>query len=150
LKRTPDKVGSMHRKPRKRGPDIWIWRRRVPDAMGIERNLSVIIGPVTELPTEKHAWAASQEQRQALMEQACGVTLANLMERYKVEGLEVRHSTRSSCLSRINCHIIPYWGDLAITNSSHWRWKGNLTASQCPRRQSCISRHRCTICSSSQ
>jgi integrase len=84
--------------------------------MGIERNSSVIIGPVTELPTEKHAWAASQEQRQALMEQACGVTLANIIERYKVEDMKVRHSTRSSSLSRINCHIIPYWGNLAITN----------------------------------
>jgi integrase len=106
----------MHRKPRKRGSDVWIWRRRVPDAMGIERNLSVIIGPVTELPTEKHAWAASQEQRQALMEQACGVTLANLIERYKVESLDVRHPTRASYLSRFRCHIIPNWGDQAITN----------------------------------
>jgi len=115
LKHTCEKVGSMHQKPRKRGPDVWVWRRRMTDAMGIERNSSVIVGPVTELPTEKHAWAASLEQRRALVEQERGVTLSNLIERYKVESLDVRHSTRASYLSRFQCHIIPYWGAQAIT-----------------------------------
>jgi integrase len=106
----------MHRKPRKRGPDVWVWRRRVPDAMGIDRNSSVIIGLVTELPTEKHAWAVSQKKRYTLMEQDRGVTLSNLIERYKLESLDVRHSTRAAYLSRLNCHIIPNWGDQAIAN----------------------------------
>jgi integrase len=114
LKRTSDKVGSMHRKLRKRGPAVWVWRRRIIDAMGIERNSSVIIGPVTELPTERHAWAASLEQRSSLIENERGVILSNLIERYKSESLEVRHSTRASYLSRLNCHIIPNWGDQAI------------------------------------
>jgi hypothetical protein len=94
LKRTSDKVGSMHRKPRKRGPDVWVWRRRVADAMGIERNSSVIIGSLAELPTEKHAWAALLKQQSLV-----GVRLSNLVERYKAESLDVRHSTRASYLS---------------------------------------------------
>ncbi|HEY1938857.1 MAG TPA: hypothetical protein VGJ33_13055 [Candidatus Angelobacter sp.] len=73
---------------------------------------SVIIGPVTDLPTEKHAWAALLQQRQTLI----GVTLSDLVERYKDESLDVRHSTRASYLSRLNCHIIPNWGDQIITN----------------------------------
>lgn len=83
--------------------------------MGVERNASVIIGPVTELPTEKHAWAASQEQRRALLEKECGVLFRNLIERYKSEFLDVRHSTRGSYLSRLNRYIVPLWGDLAIS-----------------------------------
>jgi hypothetical protein len=104
----------MHRKLRKRGSDVWIWRRRIIDAIGIERNSSVIIGTVTELPTEKHAWAASLEQRQSMVER--GMTLSNLIDRYKAESLDVRHSTRASYLSRLNCHIIPHWGNQAIAN----------------------------------
>jgi integrase len=111
LKRTSDKVGSMHRKPRRRGPDVWVWRRRTFDAMGIERNSSLIIGSLAELPTQKHAWAALLKQQSL-----SGVSLSNLIERYKTESLDVRHSTRASYLSRFNCHIIPNWGDQEIAN----------------------------------
>ncbi len=105
----------MHLKLRKRGPNVWVWRRRIIDAMGVERNPSVMIGPVTELPTQKHAWAASQEQRHALLEQERGVTLKDFIERYKSEFLDVRHSTRASYLSRLNLYIVPLWGDLALS-----------------------------------
>jgi integrase len=105
----------MHKKPRKRGPAIWVWRRRFVDAMGIERNSSVIVGPITELPTEKHAWAASQEQRRTLLEKEHGTTFRNLIERYKSESLDVRHSTLASYLSRLNRYIVPLWGDLPIS-----------------------------------
>jgi len=84
--------------------------------MGIGRNLSVTIGPVTELPTEKHAWAVSQERRRALLEKERGVTFRSLIERYKSEFLDVRHSTRASYLSRLKRHIVPLWGDLAISD----------------------------------
>jgi len=84
--------------------------------MGIGRNLSVTIGPVTELPTEKHAWAISQERRRALLEKECGVTFRSLIERYKSEFLDVRHSTRASYLSRLKRYIVPLWGDLAISD----------------------------------
>jgi hypothetical protein len=57
---------------------------------------------------------ASLEQRQSMLER--GVTLSDLIERYKAESLDVRHSTRASYLSRLNCHIIPHWGDQAIAN----------------------------------
>jgi hypothetical protein len=69
--------------------------------LGIDRNSSVIIGPVTELPTEKHAWSASQKKRHTLMEQDRGVTLSNFIERYKVESLDVQHSTRTAYLSAL-------------------------------------------------
>jgi hypothetical protein len=116
LKRTPERIGSMHKKPRRRGSDVWVWRRRIVDAMGIERNASVIIGTVTELPSERHAWAASEEQRRTVLENERGTTLRTLIERYRLESLDVRHSTEASYLSRLNCHVIPLWGDLAISN----------------------------------
>ena len=116
MKRTCDRVGSMHRKPRKRGPDVWVWRRRIAGGLGIGRNLSVTIGPVTELPTEKHAWAVSQERRRVMIEKDRGATFQNLIERYKSEFLDVRHSTRASYLSRLNRYIVPLWGDLAISD----------------------------------
>ena len=78
--------------------------------MGIGRNLSVTIGLVTELPTEKHAWAISQERRRAMIEKERGMTFQNLIERYKSEFLDVRHSTRASYLSRLNRYIAPLWG----------------------------------------
>jgi integrase len=84
--------------------------------MGIERNASVIIGTVIELPTEKHAWAVSEEQRRNVLVKERGTTLRNLIERYRSESLAVRHSTEAAYLSRFNCHIIPMWGDLAISD----------------------------------
>jgi hypothetical protein len=84
--------------------------------MGIGRNLSVTIVPVTELPTEKHAWAVSNERRLAIIEKERGATFQNLIERYKSEFLDVRHSTRASYLSRLKRYIVPLWGDLAISD----------------------------------
>lgn len=83
--------------------------------MGIERNSSVIIGPVTELPTVRHAWAASAEKRRMLLEKEAGTTLAKLVERYKTESLMVRHSTRASYMSRLNRYIVPFWGGMALS-----------------------------------
>lgn len=105
----------MRKKPRKRGTAVWVWRRRVVDAMGIERNLSVIVGTVREPPTEKHAWAASERQRQCAIEKEQALTLRNIVERYKAESLDIRHSTLASYLSRLNRYIVPLWSDLAIS-----------------------------------
>lgn len=95
--------------------DVWVWRRRLVDTMGVEGNASVTIGNVTDLPTEKHAWVASEEQRRAALDNERGMTLRNAIERYRSESLNVRHSTEASYLSRFNRHIIPRWGDLAIS-----------------------------------
>ena len=95
---------------------LYTWRRRMVDAVGVARNASALIGPVTELPTEKHAWAASENQRLVLLEKEHRTTLRYLIERYKSESLEVRHSTEASYLSRLRRYIIPLWGDLAISD----------------------------------
>ena len=58
---------------------------------------------------------ASEEQRRATLDNERGTTLRNLVERYRSESLDVRHLTEASYLSRFNRHIIPRWGDLAIS-----------------------------------
>lgn len=149
MKRKNTQVGSMHRKPRKRGPDVWVWRRRTNDVLGIERNSSVIIGPVTELPTEKHAWAASQEKRRMLLDKEHGVTLSNLVERYKSESLDVRHSTRASYLSRLNRYIVPLWGGMAISEIKPLDVERKINDLQLSNKTK-SSRRKCTGFSSSQ
>lgn len=50
-----------------------------------------------------------------MLDKEHGVTLSNLVERYKSESLDVRHSTRASYLSRLNRYIVPLWGGMAIS-----------------------------------
>ncbi|HWX55521.1 MAG TPA: site-specific integrase [Verrucomicrobiae bacterium] len=110
MKRTQQDTGTISRKKRSKGPDIWVWRVYLKDELGIVHKKSFILGTVQEWPTEAHAWKGSSEKRQALL----GETFGKLVERYKREALSERYSTRSSYLSRLKMYILPKWQDVLI------------------------------------
>jgi integrase len=110
LKRTQQDTGTIVRKRRSKGPDVWVWRAYCKDALGIVRKKSFILGTVQEWPTEAHAWKGSSDLRKALM----GETFGKLVDRYICEALSDRYSTRSSYLSRLNRYILPRWKDALI------------------------------------
>jgi len=110
LKRTQQNIGTITRKKRSRGPDIWVWRVYLKDDLEIIRKKSFILGTIQEWPTKAHAWKGSSERRQALL----GGTFGKLIERYVRDALSDRYSTRSSYLSRLNRYILPKWKDVPM------------------------------------
>lgn len=110
MKRTQQNTGTISRKKRSKGPDIWVWRVYLKDDLGIVRKKSFILGTVEEWPTDAHAWKGSFAKRQALL----GDTFGRLVERYKREALSERYSTRSSYLSRLKVYILPKWENVPI------------------------------------
>ena len=110
MKRTQQDNGTISRKKRSRGPDVWVWRVYLKDDLGFVRKKSFILGTIQEWPTEAHAWKGSSERRQTLM----GETFGKLVERYLREALSERYSTRSSYLSRLNRYILPKWKDVPM------------------------------------
>lgn len=111
LKRTQQDVGTIIRKKRKRGPDIWVWRFYEPDDMGITRKRSVVLeGNIETWPTEAHAWQGSKEFRHQRMQRSASQTFETLIKRYLREGLPERYSTKKSYLSILSRHITPQWG----------------------------------------
>lgn len=110
MKRTQHESGTMVRKERSKGPDVWVWRVYIKDELEVVRKKSFILGTVQEWPTEAHAWKGSAEKRNALL----GENFERLVERYLRECLSDRYSTRSSYLSRLNRYILPRWRDTAV------------------------------------
>jgi len=57
LKRTQQDVGTIVRKKKTRGPDVWVWRFYETDEMGVTPKRSVMLaGDAEGWPTEDHAW----------------------------------------------------------------------------------------------
>lgn len=110
MKRTRQQIGTIVRKERSKGPDVWVWRVYRTDELGIVRKRSFLLGSVEDWPTKAHAWKGTAERRKGLL----GETFGNLVERYLREAMSERYSTRSSYLSRMNKYILPRWRDVAI------------------------------------
>lgn len=84
-----------------------------------------------------------------LLDKEHGVTLSNLVERYKSESLDVRHSTRASYLSRLNRYIVPLWGGMAISEIKPLDVERKINDLQLSNKTK-SSRRKCTGFSSSQ
>jgi integrase len=83
---------------------------------GSRTYVSRIVGNVEDLPNKSMAQKAAEAIR---MEANADpgrvvVTLAGLIERYKLDKLPERYSTRVSYLSCLNVHIKPKWGDSTL------------------------------------
>lgn len=117
MKRAKNRVRCVYLKKKAKGPDLWVWRRRLEDSAGIVRHCSTVLGTVVELPTVKHAGLKRDEllgREAAAIDR--GPTVRDAVEAYKISNLpHVRHSTRSAYLSQIKQHILPLWGDVALS-----------------------------------
>jgi integrase len=112
LKRTQQDVGTIIRKKKARGPDIWVWRFYEVDEIGITRKRSVMLaGDAEKWPTEAHAWQGSRDFRYQRMEQSSGQSFGALVKRYMREAMPERYSTKKSYASILKRHILPQWGN---------------------------------------
>lgn len=115
MKRTQQDVGTIVRKKRTRGPDVWVWRFYETDEMGITRKRSVMLaGDAEGWPTEDHAWLGSREFRYQRMEQSSSQSFGALVRRYMHEAMPERYSTKKSYVSILKRHILPQWGEAPV------------------------------------
>jgi integrase len=107
--------GSLIRKERKKGPDVWVFRYRQDMGHGTRKHRSVMVGTVQEFPTLASAEKAAEVLRiNANPDNPAEVkvTLRGVAERYKQDEYPaLRHSTQLATTSYLGFHILPKWGD---------------------------------------
>ena len=110
--------GWLRRKPRRRGPDVWVWVHRSEGPAGKSKENAVIVGNVAQYPTEAEAWRATEGLRLAIntTHRTEGVTFNAVIDRYLREKLPKRHSSASKYRSWLTHHIQPKWGSVPIRN----------------------------------
>jgi integrase len=112
VRRTRYQFGTVERKKRKHGPDVWVLRYYMQNEEGSRSYASRTIGNLKEYPTETLARKAAEAIRmEANPEKA---TLGAVVDRYTRESVPARYSTRNSYLSRLRLHIKPKWGSCTL------------------------------------
>jgi len=117
VRRTRYQFGTIERKKRKIGPDVWVLRYYVQNASGGRSYASRIIGNLKQYPTETLARRAAEAIRMEANPEKPGyvpATLGAVIDRYSREDLPERYSTRSSYLSCLRVHIKPKWGNCSL------------------------------------
>src|SRR4051812_36565953 len=109
--RTRYQFGSIERKNRKKGPDVWVIRYR--ETLDGRRMLrSRRIGSTDEYPTEASALKAAEAVRMVVNSDRVSerpISFGTLIGRFLAEELPDRHSTRMSYQYNLNNHIRPKW-----------------------------------------
>jgi len=116
-KRQRYQFGSVERKARKKGPDVWALRYREHLLDGTNCHKSLIVGTVEQHATESQARRAAQALLLRINvdnPNAGVVTFGAVIERYLAEELPDRHSTARSYQSWLRNHIKPKWGQYAL------------------------------------
>lgn len=117
-KRQRYQFGSVERKARKKGPDVWVLRYREYLLDGTSCHKSLIVGTVEQHATESQARGAAQALLLGINvdnPNAGVVTFGAVIERYLAEELPDRHSTARSYQSWLRNHIKPKWGEYVLT-----------------------------------
>ena len=113
MRRARYQFGSVQRKQRKLGPDVWVYR--YIDSAGKKR--SVEIGDVDRYKSKAQALKASEHLRMTANPDKAiqrGVTFGALLDRYEAEEMPSRFSTRKSYESNIRTHVRPKWAEYRI------------------------------------
>jgi integrase len=118
FQRTRYQFGWLRRKPRRRGPDVWVWVHRSKGPTGKSKENAVIVGNVAQYPTEAEAWRATEGLRLAIntVQSTEAVRFNALIDRYLREKLPRRHSSASKYRSWLTHHVQPKWGSVLIRN----------------------------------
>jgi len=117
FKRQRYQFGSVERKARKKGPDVWALRYREHLLDGTNCHKSLIVGTVAQHATESQARRAAQTlllRINAANPCAGAVTFGAVIERYLAEELPGRHSTARGYRSWLKNHIKPKWGEYSL------------------------------------
>ena len=118
FQRTRYQFGWLRRKPRRRGPDMWVWVHRSKGSTGKSKENAVIVGNVAQYPTEAEAWRATEGLRLAIntAQNTDAVNFSAVIDRYLREKLPRRHSSASKYRSWLTHHVQPKWGSILIQN----------------------------------
>jgi len=113
--RTRYQYGNVELSPRRRGPDIWLYRYWEPLANKRVRK-GTVIGTIEQYPTKAAAEKAAERFRTKVNngDQSTIVNFGQLIDRYIAEEIPQRYSTRHSYLSFLENHIRPRWGNCTI------------------------------------
>jgi len=107
MKRLTYQRGSVVPKERSNGPDVWTFRFMEG---GLRR--SIILGDMKQFPTKAIAEKEADKHRAKVAALSRSINIAEAIERYKLEDMPTRQSTRRSCLSNL-AHISTRWGKVA-------------------------------------
>src|SRR5580765_2539944 len=94
--------GSMTQKQRKKLPPVWEFRYYERKLDGSSQRRAAILGTVLQLPTVADAMRVVEAFRLQLNPDQAGatpVTLGSVIDRYLVDELPERHSTRCSYMT---------------------------------------------------
>jgi integrase len=118
LKRTRYQFGCLQLKERTKQPTVWVLRYRTTQPDGGRRHCSIQVGTLQQYPTESLAWKAAEALRLAVnsgQHRAASVTFETLVDRYVLEALPERFSTRVSYQSMLKTHLRPRWSEHFLT-----------------------------------
>jgi integrase len=121
MKRPRYQFGALYQEPRKKGPDVWVYRWREADANGRRKLRKQIVGTVRELRSRTDAQQAVEALRLSVNKQtvehcALPASFEMLVEHYRIKELPMdthERKTRGTKLvynSNLNSHILPRWG----------------------------------------
>jgi integrase len=116
FKRTRYQFGWLRKKPRRRGPDVWVWTYRSTMPNGGRKENSVIVGSVLQYPSKTEAWRAAEGLRLSVNDPrpAEEITFGAVIDRYLREAIPERLTTRSRYQSWIKNHIKPHWAGVPL------------------------------------
>lgn len=100
--------GSVIRKARKRGPDVWAFRYRRYNLQGQAEYASEIFSNVRECPTRAAAEKKAIGLRKKINEQRYYATFGDLADLYEAEGLPSNPHTRQGYLGNLK-HLRDRW-----------------------------------------
>ncbi|MGA2814205.1 MAG: tyrosine-type recombinase/integrase [Candidatus Acidiferrum sp.] len=116
-KRQRVQFGWLDLKKRRNGPEVWVLRYRETLPDGSKRVPSVIVGSITDFPTESRARTQSMSLLLSINEkkpEGVSVPFGAVIERYLVEELPERNSTASRYQSWLKNHVKPKWAGLPL------------------------------------
>jgi integrase len=74
-----------------------------------------VIGPLRRFPTKASAWRAAEAILQPTTSQVQAITVNMLVEKYRLQKMPQRYSTRRAYEVWLRLYILPKWGDSPIT-----------------------------------
>lgn len=121
ITRTRYQYGSLERKRRQKGKEVWEFRYYETDARGERQRRAITVGTIVDYPTESAARKSPLVQAILLQinaERPQGATVVpefgTVLARYEREEMPDRDSTAASYRSYIRNHIRPRWAEVPI------------------------------------
>lgn len=100
--------GTVIKRERTKGPDVWAFRYRQRDLQGNVRYVSEIFSDVRECPTKAAAEKKVLPLRKRINEQRVCATFGDLADRYEAEDLPTNPHTRQGYLGNLQ-HLRAKW-----------------------------------------